>query len=61
MSHMLFTVRHITRIGELSFEELEELKHLRETYLEDNYHLILENFNSRWSVSHLHFHLLIYK
>ena len=61
VSHLLIPIRHVERTSDISLAELFELNVLRNSYLEDNYHLIMENLGKRRSIDHVHFHLLVYK
>ncbi|TSC67729.1 MAG: hypothetical protein G01um101466_651 [Parcubacteria group bacterium Gr01-1014_66] len=59
--HMLIPLRHSAE-SELLKEEKIELQHIKEDYLDENYHYIIEATNRNKSVpGHFHLHLIVMK
>jgi hypothetical protein len=60
-SHMLVLKRHSDERG-LTFDELDELRHLKQTTLGEHYDLIMENLPKQQSIPHhTHYHLISLK
>jgi diadenosine tetraphosphate (Ap4A) HIT family hydrolase len=56
---LLIPIRHVANYENLSKEEIEELRTLKETYLNQNYTYFLEAMPKNKSIpGHLHYHLI---
>ena len=61
VNDLLITKRHTT-FEDLNYEEREEYALIKKTFIEKNYHIILESLaNGRSIPSHFHVNLIVYK
>lgn len=58
--HMIIPRRHITE-RELTPEEMEELQHIKETFLQRYDHIIENTYHMKSIPTHFHLHLIICK